>query len=413
MPLHVRTGTAFRWKPTALPGQPPDLLRVVEHDGVQLALLANGYECGFSTCWPPASSLILDLFVDEWLASSGFVRARLDAALSSARRRFIERASSLITPDADFPDDLPGAVLLAVAIEGTAVHMSWIGGDVAVLARGFRAIASTRPHTLHERFKRERPEVTDLSEVPNVLMRSIAKDADQDPPDYLAATVEAGDTLLLLSRPALRGPGGSIDDAAFAAAGHASPTVLAERLAEVAFAETDTPYAAVVALRFDDVDLGSTLDRLIDKFEPDLRHSEWVRTWSKQERALPVVFDMGGILGMKRDGTVISVPWDEPGGTTHQETSCVAHMAAVIGAAQKYPELKTLVPARPPDVPDCPQCAALNPDGSRGCPVCWQLGWLPPTPPSWLFNHPAPNVTTGTSATKRPWWRKLLGQWTV
>lgn len=148
MPLHVRTGTAFRWRPTALSGQSADVLRVVERDGVQLALLANGYECGFSTCWPPASSLILDLFVDEWAESSGSVRARLDAAFNCARRRFIERASSLITPDADFPDDAPAATLLAVAIQGPAVHMSWIGGDIAVVARCFSATASTTPHTL-------------------------------------------------------------------------------------------------------------------------------------------------------------------------------------------------------------------------------------------------------------------------
>src|SRR5690606_33505435 len=172
---------------------------------------------------------------------------------------------------------------------------------------------------------------------------------------------------------------------------------LAERLAEVAFAETDTSYAAVVALRFDDIDFGSTLDRLIDTFEPDPRHGEWVREWSQRERAIPVVFDMGGVLGMKRDGTVISVPWDEPHGALREETSSVAHMAAVIGAAQKYPELKTLAPNRPSDAPDCPQCAVLNPDGSRGCPVCWQLGWLPRTPPSWWFNHPAPSINTGTS----------------
>ena len=72
-----------------------------------------------------------------------------------------------------------------------------------------------------------------------------------------------------------------------------APRLLAERLAEVGFAETDAPYAAVVALRFDDVDLGSTIDQLTDAFEPDPRHGEWVRTWSQQQRVLPVVFDMG------------------------------------------------------------------------------------------------------------------------
>ena len=74
-----------------------------ERDGVQLALLANGYESGFSTCCPPASRLILDLFAAEWSATSGPVRARLDAAFDGARRRFIEQAAAFIMPDADFP----------------------------------------------------------------------------------------------------------------------------------------------------------------------------------------------------------------------------------------------------------------------------------------------------------------------
>jgi hypothetical protein len=387
VPLHLRTGAAFRWRPTTLSGKASDVARVFEaDDGVQLTLLANGYDSGFSTCSPPVSRLVLDLFVDEWSVTSGPVRARLEAAFNVARRRFVEEASSLLTPDPYFPDELPAATLLAVAVEGATVHMAWVGGDVAVLARGFRAITSTTPHTLIERCKRERPEVTHLSQVPNVLVRRIAKDAvEQDSLDYVAAHVEAGDTLLLLSCSAFRGPVVSIDATAFAAAGHASPAVLAERLAEVAFAGTDAPYAAVVAFRFDDVDMGSTLDRLIDQYQPDSRHGEWVRAWSQRERALPVVFDMGGILGMKRDGTVISVPWDEPR-TTREETSSVAHMAAVIGAAQKYPELAALGPRRPADALDCPQCSVLNQDGQRGCPVCWHLGWSPPSPPGWFFS---------------------------
>ncbi|HYO98274.1 MAG TPA: hypothetical protein VER33_27405 [Polyangiaceae bacterium] len=261
-----------------------------------------------------------------------------------------------------------------------------------------------------ERFKHEHPEVTDLSEVPDVLLRSIATDAPEDPPDYLAATVEAGDTLLLVSGSAFRGASGSFDDAAFAAAGHASPTILAERLAEVAFSETNAPYAAVVALRFEDVDIGSTVDRLIAEFEPDPRHGDWVRVWSQQELALPVVFDLGGMLALRRDGAVISIPWDEPGAITHEETSSVAHMTAVIAAAQKYPELRTLAPARPSDAQDCSQCAVTNPVGSRGCPLCWHLGWLPPTPARWFFNDRAQSTTTGIHATKRPWWRRLLGR---
>ena len=239
-----------------LPGQASDIVRVREDGGVHLALLANGYQGSFSTCGPPASRLILDLFVDEWAGSSGPVRDRLRDAFERSRRRFAARAPSLVTPDTDFPDDLPAAVLLAVAIEGTAVHAAWIGGDVAILARGSSAASETTPHTLRERFRRDhRGNDADLDNVPNILVRTIgAGSPDQDPPDFMVMEATAGDAIILLSRANLGGPCVTVEEAAFAAAAHASPAVLAERLAELAFANTDSAYAAVAVLRLDDVD---------------------------------------------------------------------------------------------------------------------------------------------------------------
>jgi hypothetical protein len=415
VPLHVRTGTAFRWRPTTLPGQASDVVRVREDGGVHLAVLANGYECGFSTCWPPASRLMLDLFVDEWTASSGSVGDRLRDAFERSRRRFEAQAPSLISPDADFPDDLPAAVLLAVAIEGTTVHAAWIGGDVGILARSFGAASETTPHTLLERFKREHPEnAADLSNVPNVLVRSIGpRGLDQDPPDLTVVEATAGDTIILLSRAAFR-PCVPIEEAAFAAAAHASPAALAERLAELAFANTDSPYAAVAVLRLDDADVGSAIDRLIDEYQPDARHGDWLREWSLQNRALPVVFEMGGVLGMKRDGSIVSVSWDDPVGSTREETSGVAHLAAVVGASQKYAALATLAPRRPVDAEDCSQCALLNreSDNPRGCPICWYLGWRPPTPPTWFFNTPSgeqpPPANAKATEPSSPWWKRIF-----
>lgn len=253
LPLPCRRGAAFRWRPTRLPGEPHDVLRVVQADGVTLALLANGYECGFSACWPPASRLVLDLFVDAWAAASGPARGRLEVAFREACRLFVEQAPPLVAPDADFPDEMPSAILLAVVVEGRRVHVLWVGGDVAALVRGGRVVAETTPHTLVETFRREHPEETDVSHVPNVLVRSILCGApEQAPPDHLAFTIERGDTLLLLSRAVFRGPCVPLDDAARAAVRHGDPTALAEHLAEAGFTSNDTPYAAVIALRFDD-----------------------------------------------------------------------------------------------------------------------------------------------------------------
>ncbi len=156
--------------------------------------------------------------------------------------------------DSDFLDEVPVAVLLAVVIEQSSVHMGWIGGDVAVVSRGPRVIASTTPHTLVEKVKREQPTLTDLSGIPNVQVRNIDRATAAAPPDLLSASVQAGDGVLLLSRAAFRGPCVAIERAVSVAAAHEGPAVVAEKLASIAFDEGDAPYSAVVAVRIDSVD---------------------------------------------------------------------------------------------------------------------------------------------------------------
>src|SRR5205085_2414777 len=143
---------------------------------------------------------------------------------------------------------------------------------------------------------------------------------------------------------------------------------------------------AVAVLRFDALDVGAEIDRLIDGYAPDPRHGAWLRNWALEHRALPATFDMGGVLGMKRDGSVVSVVWDDPGSATREETSAVAHLAAVVGAAGKYAGLETLAPRRPADAKPCSHCASFGSpiDHKRGCPICWYLGWVPPEPPRWF-----------------------------
>lgn len=247
--LRVQVGTAFRWRPTALHGEANDVVRVVDGVGGTLVLLANGYECGFSTCWPPASRLVLDLFADAWRRASGPTHSRLLDAFSVTRATFAERAPALIAPDADFPDELPAAVLLAAVIDGSTAHLAWIGGDVALVVRDAKPLASTTPHTLLEQIRREHPGA-DLSALPDVVVRDIApRSADPSPPDHLAIEVAPGDALILLSRTASRGPGIAVQDIAAATAQPRTPSALAEQLADAAFADGNAPYAATAVLR--------------------------------------------------------------------------------------------------------------------------------------------------------------------
>ncbi len=199
-----RTVAAFRSRPSE-PAEPEDVVRVWAHGGARVALLANGFECGFSACWPPASRRVLDLFREEWLACGGDAAERLGAAFERARRRFVRDARSLLAAEPDFPDDVPTAVLLGVAVAGDCAHAAWIGGDVAVLARAGRVVAATTPHTLRERYLREGGAPEAVEQLPNVLSRHIGS-ADVEPPSTLSLQLEARDTLVLLSRAVFHGP---------------------------------------------------------------------------------------------------------------------------------------------------------------------------------------------------------------
>lgn len=252
MALQIRTGTGFRWRPTALHGEAGDLVRVIDDAGGTLALLANGSDCGFSAFWPPASRLVLDLFADAWRSTSGPMRDRLLGAFATARQHFAEQAPALVTPSADSPDELPCAVLLAVVTDGEMAHVAWIGGDVALVARDARLILQTTPHTLLEQLRRERP-LLGLNPVPNVIGRVIDSgrpDVDL-PPDYLATEVTAGDTIVLLSRAPFRGPCVPVEDVAAATARTRTPSALAEQLADIGFVNSEAPYSAVAALRLE------------------------------------------------------------------------------------------------------------------------------------------------------------------
>jgi hypothetical protein len=361
---------------------------------------------------------MLDLFEEAWTDSTGGVGERLAFAFEQARSRFNNQAPAIVPRDADFPDDLPAAVLLAVAaVDGTA-HVVWIGGDIAVLARGFVATAVTTPHTLREQYSREHPdEAIDIEKIPNVLVRTIGpRAASQDPPAVAAFQLEAGDTLVLLSKANFRGPCVPASEAAFAAGACSSPVILAERLADLAFANEDSPYAATAVLRFDAVDVESEIERLIDRYEPDPRHGTWLRDWARLHCALPVSFDMGGVLGLKADGIVLSVAWDHwdhPNDSTREEASATAHLAATIGAARNYPALETLAPRRPATARACSHCPSLAQAQAPGCPMCWYLGWEVPRPPASFYALGAePGVVAAEGRQVKepaPWWRRIFG----
>lgn len=82
-----------------------------------------------------------------------------------------------------------------------------------------------------------------------VIVRNMSADPTAGgPPDYLAAEVDAGDTLILLSRIPFHGSCVPVENAAVVVAGTSGAPALAEHLADTAIENTGAGYAAVVVI---------------------------------------------------------------------------------------------------------------------------------------------------------------------
>jgi hypothetical protein len=69
------------------------------------------------------------------------------------------------------------------------------------------------------------------------------------------------------------------------------------------------------------------------RYHRDPSHEAWLSDWAREHRALPACFDWGGVLALRRDCSVVSVAWDNPD-SFREETTCLAHMIAAIGASR-------------------------------------------------------------------------------
>jgi hypothetical protein len=96
-------------------------------------------------------------------------------------------------------------------------------------------------------------------------------------------------------------------------------------------------------------------------------------------QALPVYKDIGGALGFDSQGVVIEFDWE-----TEQARPTTDHrwiITAAVSAAEKYPELREILPDRPPRATTCSKCLgagkiALTPTSNFGCGECCGLGWV-------------------------------------
>ena len=102
---------------------------------------------------------------------------------------------------------------------------------------------------------------------------------------------------------------------------------------------------------------------------------------------LPLCFDWSGFLGLRPEGQVVSVLYDDESGEyeiIHEER--VRNLGLCQGT-KRYPDLPFLLPVQPPDAVECSDCRGTGrlafPQGREHLSetiicYCGGLGWLPP-----------------------------------
>jgi hypothetical protein len=90
--------------------------------------------------------------------------------------------------------------------------------------------------------------------------------------------------------------------------------------------------------------------------------------------ALPVYSDMGGTLFITPTQQILCMRSDDS--VVHEEQSPEWRLVALVAAAERFPELKQLLPVRPVGVSLCTVCSGTGRlhQGFR-CGSCCGLGW--------------------------------------
>ncbi|AMV23875.1 hypothetical protein VT84_05640 [Gemmata sp. SH-PL17] len=112
--------------------------------------------------------------------------------------------------------------------------------------------------------------------------------------------------------------------------------------------------------------------------QPTARHNDLLDRVVRELVALPVYADMGGTLLVAADGEVYCLDHDSI--EVRREHDPGWQLLARTAVAEIAPELRVLLPDRPPSAPDCAVCSGsghiqATPTHRCWCGTCWGLGW--------------------------------------
>ena len=112
----------------------------------------------------------------------------------------------------------------------------------------------------------------------------------------------------------------------------------------------------------------------------------WARGAIARLNALPLLFDWTAFMALLPDGQIVWVPYDEEPGDIEVVQEERVRNIGLFQATKLHPELQFLLPPKPPDAIECPDCRGTGklkfPQGSEHLAdklvcFCGGLGWLP------------------------------------
>jgi hypothetical protein len=100
------------------------------------------------------------------------------------------------------------------------------------------------------------------------------------------------------------------------------------------------------------------------------------RSVAHRTNALPVYSDLSGTLTISPEGTVLY--YNSESGEIEPITDDTWTIVAAVSAAEKYPDLRALLPEKPPTAKTCSLCSGTGRQLKMKalCGKCFGLGWV-------------------------------------
>ncbi|WP_163870938.1 hypothetical protein [Myxococcus eversor] len=118
------------------------------------------------------------------------------------------------------------------------------------------------------------------------------------------------------------------------------------------------------------------LQQWLEQFLLNPSESADQRQLARESGALPLYGDLGGLIAIHPDGTVLTYEWETSRSEVTDERWTVV---ALTNGCRKHPELRELLPPRTASALDCATCTGTGSLAhSVTCGTCLGLGWHEP-----------------------------------